>query len=112
MAKRRATLDDATREGLSFNPMARTEAAQQEGEKAPSSYSDKAPKRQGDTAPSGQDDAAPIKLSVYLPPDLVDELERRYIQERANRRRNGDPQRVSRSSIIAAALRAYLGDPE
>ena len=33
MAKRPSTVDDATREGLSFNPMARTEAAQQEGVK-------------------------------------------------------------------------------
>ncbi len=100
MAKRPSTVDDATREGLSFNPMARTEAAQQEG--------DKAPKRQGDTVTP--------KISVYLPDDLLDELERRLLeeraQERAARRAGGDPQRVSRSSIVAAALRRYLGDPE
>lgn len=77
---------------------------------APSTHIDKDTERQGDISTSGQGDATEspkVKVAVYLPADLTEALEARYHRERHAAARRGD---VSRSSIVADALRRYLSE--
>jgi hypothetical protein len=80
---------------------------------APSSHVDKETKRQGDMSTSTQGDTAElpkVKVAVYLPTDVAQALEARYHRDRRVATRRGD---VSRSSIVAEALRRYLaGDAQ